>query len=733
MTNRLIPLLLLFAVASSARANMVSITISTHGDVAREEPGRMMMLLAPALRSTGLPDAANTGTVRIETMQPAVTADLAPGTWRLDIQGAGVWHRSQYVQVAGLSTAVTADVWPAGAIVGTVAARDTRMPTEVAIHFEQEDAAAGPGEGDLICPVRDGTFRCAVPAVTLDLRLHVRGCVSVYLQRVGFASGKSHDLGTVTFRRGSAIVGLAELAKGVRAPFDRLRVRAVPLRSGDVLGAMMASPAVVSQTGFFHIDGVPPGKYTVQAVLDKDLSSAPVEVVVRPDMESRLVRPLLVDRPATLTVAIDPPLDPQGEPWHVVATRIVSLPPGERFADALCSADGTWTSSACYPGRYELSAGPQDGKPWHTETVEVNGSMKVAMHLEARPVRGRLRVGEHPLSAVLTFSCGVFTQSARSDEAGNFHVLLPDRKSSSCDVRVKSDMPKVERFLPSVAIPEKTGEELLLRLPMTTLSGVVVDAEGKQVARALLTIHHIETAEPEPPFQPSSDEDGAFEIHGLAPGRYVLKAAAFLQESSPVEVTVTDDLTPEPLRITLEDEQKIAGRVFSEAAGIPGVAVVLLSTDVPWGDGTPDMTDANGRFASTAPPHAREIDVWVFAPGFAFKMVHTNIRHGELELQVDQRGGTVVVPAATADGRRAYLQHAGALIPAQVLVRMWAGGTGSSGTFAIPSMEAGQYAVCMLAPSEERAFHIGLINAGERCRDGFLAPFGSLDLSGAGR
>ncbi len=139
-------------------------------------------------------------------------------------------------------------------------------------------------------------------------------------------------------------------------------------------------------------------------------------------------------------------------------------------------------------------------------------------------------------------------------------------------------------------------------------------------------------------------------------------------------------------------------------------------------------TDARGEFSGWVSPGSREMDVTVAAPGFDFRLFHAAVPAAGMQVRVDQRGGTIIMPAAKGEFLP-FLQHAGATLYNPSVLDDWYTTPVGHDQFAVAAMEPGAWSVCMIRVIEREALVAGRIDRAERCSEGFLAPYGSLTFA----
>jgi hypothetical protein len=659
----------------------------------------------------------------------AASVELAPGQWSLDVDNAGWWHARQYVSVSEATGEIVVPLWPSAEVTGSVALRDGTIPKDVTIRFSspREVATAASVAGEATCPVMDKRFRCRVAAAILDLRIRSKGCIAHYAWGSKLAPSAPLDVGAIVFDRGAAITGMVALGRGVTARMESLRAKAVPEgvdRAGNRLLQFLATPA---PKGFFHIDGVPPGQYVVTVEGPGRIASSPVRVSVVGDVEAQLRQPLLADVPRALTVDVLPPLDPEQRPWVVTLDHQVTERYYETVSQGRVDSAGAW-SAHVQPGRYALKFSSPDGARWASRDVDVNADTHLVVPLTTRSLHGRVLLGTKPLTAKLLFGGEFGSQviPTQSDEHGSFEVRLPNPDVVAWDVTINAAAPRVKRTM-HVTLPANADDETLLQLRDTIVMGTVVDDSGKPVGREVT----VNMARKDELIQVDVDDDGSFAFHGVDPGPYTLQAEGFLLQSDAIEFTVPEDSVPDALRVVVKPVHKVVGRVVSELGPVAGAQVTIVPADVSFVSAANRQTNERGEFSTTVPSNCQRIDVFVAAPGFAYKAFRTTLRADSmLNIPVDQRGGALTArwPTTTTG---AVLFHAGAMIWPDSLVWQWSGqrksAEGVEELISAP-LDPGVYTLCLLGASEAAARKALTGASDSRCVDTFLPPFGDVVL-----
>jgi hypothetical protein len=710
--------------AGVVAAEDVIVEVRTHGAAA---PSETTLSLYSAHQSR--PDAP-------ALARPADTGgetrlSVPRGDWALEVRAPNFWHERQYFNVSGDATRVRADLWPAGQLTGeATAASGATPPGEITVWLETSSAgSAGRHSFRVLCPVEKGRFGCDVPAGSFDVQVRLAGHVPLFRSHIQVEPGRPRDLGKLVFEAGASLIGRIEIERHLKIELQQVMVEATPSSREGAPGPGGRYSAHVTANGSFHIDGLPPREYVVVARVQQ-LQSHPVAVTVIPNAIAELKRPLQVEEPQRITINLTPPRDPDGKVWHVELSRITGRGRNDVLTADSATDDGRWVSQPLGSGEYILTIGPAAGGSWWNEKIGIDGAaVGRSVELSARHVNGTVRLGDKPLAAQLSFQSQSIAVSLTADGEGRFEGYLPRKEAGDLwQVIISSDRPRVRRRLRDVAVPAADEATVDLVVPLNVVTGDVVDSQGKRVTAASVQLRHT-TDRDEQTVQFPVDGDGAFAAYALAPGKYTAQAIAFLQQSDPSEFEISDGNSDAgPLHLVLTDERKIHGRVTSAFGPVSGAAVMLFPSGMSNFGVFREMTDGNGEFDATIAAAAREMDVFVEAPGLAFKAVHTRVQAGMLNLALDAATGQLVVPAPTT-AMRPYLLHAGAFVPGQLLLNDWDAQI-QGDHLQLGSMEPGSYSVCMLRDAEVAAFRAGAIDARQRCVSGFLPPFGTADLHG---
>lgn len=641
-------------------------------------------------------------------LDEVVSLDLPPGHWALDVAAPSIWHQTQTFSVLAAAMAIEAPMLPGAEVTGHVATADkSELPKEIRLTFASER------EGTVVCPVTDTAFRCHIPAGTTDLRLRAPGCVTRFFWRQNASHESPLDLGMVTLVRGATLVGRVDVERGSKIDLNAIHVRAKGLNE--------SLDAAVGPRGVFHIDGIAPGDYAVAASGGPHLKSQTIHIEVKPFASAEMHDVLLLQKPKTLRVLVVPPFDPQNRPWRVELSRYVGRQL-QRVTGSAASIGGEWSAAQLAAGKYELKVHATDESEWHTETVEIASTdLALNVAVPARVLHGVVTRAGNPVATHIELADAHSAISFDAGDDGRFSGAVP-LVGEEWTATVKSETPPIRCRLEHLRATKRddSGDvDLEIKLPNTAITGSVVDENGTPVS-AMVNISGSTGLQ-----QVRAADDGSFFVSGLPPGKYALEASAFLKQSAPFEVTLTET-SADPVKLVVEDVEKIHGRVVSDFGPVPGAVVVITPTNVPARLVQVNWTDEAGEFSTVAPQGTREVNVLVLAPGYALKFFHSPMHRGLLTIPVDQSGGAIRVGKNIGD-RAPYLVHNGAIESVEAM--LWTSAAVEDGdALLVPSIDAGVYSFCMLSNEEASAARTSSALPGDRCRAGFLPPFGALSF-----
>lgn len=683
---------------------------------------------------------------RVRLTVPTSTA------WKIEPEADHLWSPAGTVYVAAEGAGTTFTFWPTGELIGTIVAPvGESPPEELSVRFESSPpgrgappAVAAVPVATESCSVAERRFRCRVPAGTLDLRLRSPGHVSHYLWALSLGAGETRDLGALAMRRGASVSGWVEI-DGPGEPSD-VQASLLPGIGGQgtrdrASADRRALTTTATERGFFHLEGVPPGRHELSAALD-GYAAARRSIEVLDRSEAVVREPLVLHPPLDLEVRLEPPRDPWDRPWNVRLQQVSESRASIEQSWPLEPAgdDGTWVKPGLPAGRYALRVGTPEHSLQAVDLELEPGQGPVMVEIPLIWVAGVVRRGDEPLAARLIFGGRHRPVSVvlESDAGGRFAGPLP--RSGRWRVDVEAEQPSVRRTI-RVEVPEpEDGEseaEIEIEIPDTVLAGTAVTESGQPVASAVVTVSR-RTIPPESGLQVSTDTDGRFEFAGLPAGLVAIRGESRELSSGQALVFVTEDRQSPPVRLVLRERRRLAGRVESAAGPVPGVGLHFfpVGTEMTAYNAT---TGADGEFEVSLPASADDVQVIAMAPGFALSTSRSAVDGRALRIALGQDGGTLVLegpgdPERLEDaGRAPLVLHRGSFLTLDLLFR-WAllnGADPADPALRVPMMEPGDYTLCIGGWGDLQRSVRGQNGSAARCTGGYLPPGGELRLAAA--
>lgn len=671
--------------------------------------------------------------------------DLQPDVaWQARFEAKGFWSETLTVLPQSAGSANRLRVFPAGKVhAKVVMAMDEKPLKSLALRLQSSFASQKePLNATIACPVERGTLACEVPAGKVDLRLRAEGGFApVYLWDVEIAPGKDRDLGELRLKRGASVSGWVQTAEG-RSPSGECRLKLslgsastydLKVRDQIEKGSLRAQP---NAKGFFQIVGVPPGRYELTAIQPGYAETRLSPIDVRPDLESQVIEHLVLARPVTFDITVDPPVEPYGSPWKIELERRADLSePSAGYLSGKASQEGIWHVPGIAPGTYQISVRGDQKAIWHTEFVDVQpGQPNLRIDLPVLRVEGRLLIGKEPLAATLWLS----QKDGRrlrfdSDNRGRFNGVLPG--AGLWSPQVFSEKEKLQIFLEPLEIKPPAGKnraEIEIRLPDTKLVGQVVDEAGQPVPAAHVYAMHMAKPLKQGTDRFESDAKGEFSVRGLPSGSWLVKAEEEDRESDYLSTSLPEQGESPWLRIVIRKLQTFEGRIVSAAGGVPGAMIVAWPplNGQNAASSAEAVSGADGSFHVDLPSGTQVLNLAVLPPGYAMRLTALPVSPSQpIEIPVESQGGTLILERA--DGRPSpFLVHGGVYAITHILTN-WARMQGvrptASGRLVLPNVEAGSYSFCRGAGVVSRMTEGGEPPAAS-CAAGVLAPNGELVL-----
>jgi hypothetical protein len=451
---------------------------------------------------------------------------------------------------------------------------------------------------------------------------------------------------------------------------------------------------------------------------------------------------LVLDRPTSFALQIEPPIDPFGQRWRIALHTRGSSRRGE------ASEEGIWSTSELSPGDYTLMVSDSLDSHWAREELRLDpGDESIRVDVPVVPVRGTVRRGDEPVLATLWFggaSSGGVRIRFDTDREGAFEGYLP--REGEWPVEIAEETSGLRLALDPVDIRRPDGKQVAdveVAIPDTKLPGEVVDELGRAVPEAIVETTSFQDAKGRPrrPSRFRSDAEGKFEIRGLPTGPTAVQARLDERASDWAQVALPEGREGPYLKLVLRRDAELRGRLLSANGPVPGAVVSAFPemSAQPVGEGVEDVTGPDGSFMLRLPAGSPAATLLVMAPGFALRMARVTLdSKAPLEITAEAGGGTLVLETGQRfdqAGRpfpMTWLVHDGTFTSPYFLQR-WPRllrhdpGAQPEGTLVLPQVMAGYYALCA-GSDATRALRQGQEAPVARCSGGFLAPHGQLTL-----
>lgn len=694
--------------------------------------------------------------IELAVAGPAAAASVPAGSsWELTAAIPAAWVAPQSViaGAGGSVTALTVPVWPLAWLEGALRlpAGEKTYPREVLASIEPAPFAGARAirRGSSPCPVdEEGRFRCPLPAgAPVDLALRAEGYVPHYRWDLALEPAERRTLGTLPLVRGASVSGWLRAGEGELRP-GQAKVRLLPLQAPQGDGVVMqriaasAPEARAREDGFFQLEALRPGKYVLEAEHPGYAPARVSPLEVYPERESALREPMILNRPLTLEISLEPAVDWLGKPWQVEVWRGADLSGARETKPAFAGPapeSGVLRVPGQAPGRFTITVFDAVGNPlfsdWDLQVTD-GTSARIPVRLEALWAEGTLRLGGEPLAGEVIFGGrhGDVHASLKTDAEGHFEGVLP--KAGPWMVEVETLHPEIHARTKTEV---RSGEPVEIDLPDTRLEGVVIDGEDKPVAAALVDIVGQAWAY----VTRQTGLDGKFEARALPEGAVTLVARHGTAEgrlaSDRETVELTEGATAGPVRLRLLARKPCAGRVVSAYGPVPGARVSLVGDLAnPIGDRT--TTDLEGKFKVDLHARASGGTLVVEAAGYALEIFEVTCGPQPFDLAVAEDGGVLELQLADqaaedTDASRVLLFQDGKGLPFPAAVG-WTYGHGwplsESGIdgLRIPSLAPGEYRLCLgpVAPLHVMSPRQWSETVA-KCAVGYLVSGGTLTLS----
>jgi hypothetical protein len=561
--------------------------------------------------------------------------------------------------------------------------------------------------------------------------------------------GSEVDKGALVVRRGGTLSGWVEFmdtngpAPGVslNAELRLVGRQSAPTRQQQSATTIRAHS---DDRGYFSIEDLLPGSYVLEAELSGygPVVISGIEVAAGQDVLLR--EPIQLAKPYDLKVSTEPPLDPSGSPWNLIVLARNERSGGFRENPSYQgSVSEGWVNVPVAPGEHLfiqlLDSSGQ--RVWFSPNFEApdSGPAELEIRVDHVPIAGEVTLADDPVEATLYFGGrnGAERMEMQSDDQGHFSSSLP--RSGKWDVEVSFDDGHHSAWL-QVDVPKKGTRDLQIDLPDTLLSGIVVDVSGRPVRDAKVSL-----GTPSTEVASRSGSYGEFEFRGFSPGPVAISAVHDSSEgrrrSRASELQVAERQSVEGLRLVLEENAPLRGRVLGPRGPVPGALVQArvsepLDLFVSGGSG---RTDENGFFEIDLPARSVRAEIVIAAAGYALTAFSVDSRsESTLELPIDGGELALALGAPETSSQIVAVYQDGHSLPLGLL-QHWSRGQGAPppspgdprSILRVPFVAPGQYRVCLLDQEIEmrRSIESGAREpAPIRCVEGLLAPGALLEL-----
>ncbi|MBC8073008.1 MAG: carboxypeptidase regulatory-like domain-containing protein [Deltaproteobacteria bacterium] len=375
-------------------------------------------------------------------------------------------------------------------------------------------------------------------------------------------------------------------------------------------------------------------------------------------------------------------------PESVLIGRVVRKRDGTPVADAHVTlrqmawwGAGTYTDEAgnfridrLEPGRYKPVARDAHSYGQLAESVNVGlGETARGLVIEVHPMpglRGRVVLAGDDQTPCVDGNVKVSGRVSKHygvdqiTHAGEIEILglTPD----TYDVEVRCDGYVPEARYPELVVTDALIEGLVWQVkPGLGVKGVVIDGDGKPVARASVSARPVATAaraQQTTAWDEHTDDNGAFEMTGLVAGRYELHADHEDLVSPEVrpEITIVEGERVPEQTLVLERGGTVRGRVVDADQRAVANASVQLSGKH-WGGGASTADDGSFVIEAVRPGELRleatsDGSTRMRAPGTTdddVQGVRVQVVAGEVttvELVVEEQFGKISGKVVDADG-----------------------------------------------------------------------------------
>lgn len=687
------------------------------------------------------------------------SADLPAGSaWEMEARLPGWWALPTPLVIgeAGAPLVVDLPVWPTGKVAG-IAHFDGSPPGQGvrlgASLFSPPGTprATSLPKGRVECALDEkGAFTCELPAVALDLSLQANGFVPDYRWGLAVPKGGTLELGTLNLKRGASLVGWVRPEEGELKAGKGL-ARLSPLLAaggGPEVAARLSRSAAegrVRDDGFFQLAGLPAGSYVLEVEHPGYATGRAYPIEIWPGAETSLRDAVVLQRPLSLSLSLDPPRDWLDKPWQVRIFRASDFSASfdrEAAFDGPSSGTGAVRVDGQSPGTYFVTVMDSLGNSLFSDfgwTVDGPASAAREIRLRLVTLKGRIRLGEAPVAATLWFggAHGAQRVEMSADRDGKFHGVLPKPGTWLIEIQVESETAKFQTHTKAAVHADSEGRASLdLKLPDTVLFGKVLGEDGRPAAGAMVsaTTNINSLAD-------SAGIDGGFEMRGLPEGVVELSSrlsvGGKIWTSDPLLAPLAAGRPTGPVLLSLRQSKEVRGTVLSSLGPVAGATVKMTTQQPRLGFGASGRTDLQGAFVLQLPAAAQVVSAVVSPPGFALKAFELTLTGEPLVLSVSDAEGTlqVQVPYSEEEVAERSLETTifqdGTALSYQTLY-FWSRGHGQppprDRLLTLPALAPGQYTACVGPHAALGGGDLATWKRGASCTTEFLYPGATLRL-----
>jgi protocatechuate 3,4-dioxygenase beta subunit len=315
---------------------------------------------------------------------------------------------------------------------------------------------------------------------------------------VKVASDQVADVGTVILEDGRSLRGRVVAAK------DDAPIPGAIVTLSQPQGMMMsfgrdtsAGTAITALDGRFEIAGLEPRAYAIDANQpDYSPSSGRVEIGADVDTDDFVIK---LSRGGTITGVVR---DGQKVPIPNAGLLLTKMPMAGGPQTVSTGPDGRYTFEKIAPGEYMVLRAPAAGGPLvlfgGMKQVEVREGETTVHDLDEASkitVAGRVTKGGQPVAnAMILFTSGdregppSDLKQSRTDGEGHYQIGLDAAGTYSVVVSSIGGMMSGGRSAVSVQVPDQPNAVVDVTLKSAGISGHVLNAEGKPVSGAIVTV-----------------------------------------------------------------------------------------------------------------------------------------------------------------------------------------------------------------------------------------------------